>query len=170
MNYDLLKDLIHKNISITDLSNSLDIDRTNLSKRIKNNNLTIEMIEKIAVILEVPFMNFFEGVDGLKIYPENIDEEITTLKKEIADKSNRITELEKHLENYKLLIDLLKKTNAISGADLYYKTLPEKDRPKFDDEPNWEEVGKQPFPIDDPDEKIKFAEKLAKEKKKKNDN
>jgi transcriptional regulator with XRE-family HTH domain len=162
MNYNkLLSEIKDKGQSVSEISKQIGMSKGGLYHAINNKTLTISKLEAICEYLNIPIAVFFDDFST-----SNEKAEITKLSNEIEKKSKRITELEEHLETYKLLIDLLKKTNAISGADLYYKSLPEKDRPKFGDEPNWEEVGKNPFPIDDPDEKIKFAEKLAKEKKK----
>jgi len=120
MNYNtLLSQIKNKGLTVSRLADLIEMSKTGLYAAIEKKTLTVDKLEKISEVLEVPILIFFEGQPGIKID----NEETVSLKK-------RISELEEQLENYKLLIEVLKERRAISPYNAWFYGLTPEEQKK----------------------------------------
>jgi transcriptional regulator with XRE-family HTH domain len=120
MNYNtLLSQIKNKGLTVSRLADLIEMSKTGLYAAIEKKTLTVDKLEKISEVLKVPITLFFEGQPGITID----NQETENLKK-------RISELDEQLENYKLLIEVLKERRAISPYNAWFYGLTPEEQKK----------------------------------------
>ena len=69
MDYSIIKNLLEeRNISFKELSDTLGVDRNNLYNSLTKGNPTLQRLEAIAVVLDVPVWRLFTDENRVEIY------------------------------------------------------------------------------------------------------
>lgn len=69
MDYSIIKDLLEeRNMSFKELSDTLGVDRNNLYNSLTKGNPTLQRLEAIAEVLDVPVWRLFTDENRVEIY------------------------------------------------------------------------------------------------------
>ena len=69
MDYSIIKDLLdERGMSFKELSDTLGVDRNNLYNSLTKGNPTLQRLEAIAVVLDVPVWRLFTTENRVEIY------------------------------------------------------------------------------------------------------
>jgi transcriptional regulator with XRE-family HTH domain len=105
MNYNKIKELsTEKKINFSQLSEKIGMSRRGLYAAIENETLTIRTLEKIAEVLEVPLMAFFESQPGAFTSLNSYNKEVTDLNNIIKLQEEYIAKQDKYLQQNELLV------------------------------------------------------------------
>lgn len=74
MNYNKLKEIIiSKGLTLPKLAEKIGVDKTNIYRTFSNESLTVDKLEDICRVLEIPISILFENEKGLNVYSDEIN-------------------------------------------------------------------------------------------------
>lgn len=104
MNYNKIKDLARdKKISLKELASRVDISETGLHHSIRSKVMRIDVLEKIASVLDVNICVFFGDRQQNSSDTIELKKQVASLNDEIMKNEKYIKVLEEHIETLKLL-------------------------------------------------------------------